>query len=296
MNQEAVGTTPAPAGWVRRVIQFAPVRGLLGFVWLLLAVVAAQLAFTAVPIPTTDVVVLLGAVVVAGVSLGAYVVFVRVVERRPVTELALAGAAGELVRGVLLGALLFAVTIGLLWALGFYRVTGTNPLGVILPVLALSIVSGVSEELIFRGILFRIMEEGLGSVLALALSRLLFGLLHLANPNATLWGGLAIAIEAGLLLGAVYMLTRRLWLAIGLHFAWNFVQGGVFGVAVSGNAVEGLFESTLTGPPLLSGGAFGAEASVFAVLVCLGATAYVLWRVKQRGGVVAPFWRRGAGV
>jgi uncharacterized protein len=226
------------------------------------------------------------------VSLLAYAAFVNVVERRRPTELALGGAAAELAAGVLLGAVLFTVTIGLIWLLGFYHVNGTNPWTVLLPSLALSLMSGVTEELLFRGIVFRIMEEGLGSALALALSALFFGLLHLANPNASLVAALAIAIEAGLLLGAAYMLTRRLWLAIGVHFAWNFVQGGVFGVAVSGNETQGLLQSTLSGPALLSGGAFGAEASVFAVLACLGATAYLLWRVRQRGGWVAPFWAR----
>jgi uncharacterized protein len=97
---------------------------------------------------------------------------------------------------------------------------------------------------------------------ALVISGLVFGLLHVANPNATLLAGLAIAIEAGILLGGVYMLTRRLWLAMGLHLAWNLTQGGVYGVAVSGHAMDGLLESALSGPAWLSGGAFGAEASV----------------------------------
>jgi membrane protease YdiL (CAAX protease family) len=278
---------------VLRILQLPPIRGLLGFIWMLFALVAAQLAFAAVPIPTIGLVELLGALFITGASLAAYVLFVRVIERRPVTELAAAGAAVELGRGVLLGALLFTATLAIIWALGYYRVTGTNALSAVLPVLALSIISGVSEELIFRGIVFRILEESLGSVIALAISALFFGLLHLVNPNATLVAGLAIAIEAGILLGLAYMLTRRLWLAIGLHFAWNFVQGGIFGVAVSGNAVEGLLESTLTGPALLSGGPFGVEASVFAVLVCLGASAYLWRRVQQQDGVVVPFWKRG---
>jgi membrane protease YdiL (CAAX protease family) len=219
---------------------------------------------------------------------------VRVVERRPVAELALVGAAGEAARGVALGALLFCATIGLIALFGAYHVVGTNPWTDLLPMLGVSIASGVVEELLFRGLVFRIIEESLGSVLALFVSALIFGLLHLANPNATFLAGLAIAIEAGVLLGAVYMLTRRLWLAMGVHFAWNFTQGGLFGVPVSGNDFPGLVQSTLSGPAWLSGGAFGAEASVFAVLVGLGASAYVLWRVRQRGGVVAPFWRRRA--
>jgi uncharacterized protein len=278
--------------WVdtlRRVVYFAPVRLVLGFVWMVLVLGVSETVALA---PANPALALVGALVVAVVALLAYAGFVRLVERRPVSELSLAGAAGELGRGALLGLLLFSATIGLIALFGAYHVLGTNPWTAVLRMLAISITSGVTEELLFRGLVFRILEESLGSVLALVISGLIFGLLHMLNPNASLTAGLAIALEAGVLLGAVYMLTRRLWLAIGLHFAWNFAQGGLFGVPVSGMDFPGLLSSTLTGPDWLSGGAFGAEASIFAVLVCVGVSVYVLWRVRQRGGVVAPFWRR----
>jgi membrane protease YdiL (CAAX protease family) len=136
------------------------------------------------------------------------------------------------------------------------------------------------------------MEESLGTWLALLISALIFGLMHIANPNATLWSALAIAIEAGIMLAAAYTLTRRLWLPIGIHFAWNFVQGGIFGVAVSGNGVRGLLQSTLSGPALLSGGEFGAEASIFAVIVCLAAGVYLIQAAWKKGNILKPFWTR----
>ena len=77
------------------------------------------------------------------------------------------------------------------------------------------------------------------------------------NPNATLFSSFAIAMEAGVLLGAAYVLTRRLWLAVGIHFAWNFTQGGIFGGRVSGITMDGLLESQLSGPTLFSGGSSG---------------------------------------
>jgi len=187
---------------------------------------------------------------------------------------------------------LFTATIGLISLFGFYHVSGFNPWTVLLPALSLSIVSGVVEEVLVRGILFRIMEEALGTWLALAISALLFGWMHISNPNATLWSALAIAIEAGIMLAAAFIFTRRLWLAIGIHFAWNFVQGGIFGVAVSGNGVQGLLQSTLDGPPLLSGGAFGAEASIFAVIVCLAAGIYLTWSAWKKGNFIQPFWTK----
>jgi uncharacterized protein len=121
---------------------------------------------------------------------------------------------------------------------------------------------------------------------------LIFGALHLANPNATLWAGLAIAIEAGIMLAAAYVYTRRLWLPIGIHFAWNFVQGGIYGVSVSGVEAKGLLQSTLSGPALLSGGEFGAEASIFAVIVCLAAGIFFVWKSYTQGKFIKPFWNR----
>ncbi len=94
-----------------------------------------------------------------------------------------------------------------------------------------------------RGVLFRIVEESLGSWIALALSAALFGALHAFNPGATLTSSIAIALEAGVLLAAVFMVTRRLWMVIGLHTAWNFTEGGVFGASVSGGDAHGMLAS-----------------------------------------------------
>ena len=119
----------------------------------------------------------------------------------------------------------------------------------------------------------------------------LFGLAHLGNPNATLYGAAAIGIEAGMLLGAAYVVTRRLWLAVGVHFGWNFMQAGVFGPNLSGRQVGSLLEFRLSGPDLLSGGALGVEGSVFAIAVCLAASPVFLKRAQREGSFIRPFWR-----
>lgn len=275
-----------------RVIQHPLLRFAIAFMWLgavTLGVQAATQSWLASDQPGVR---LLGAVLIAAAALGAYIGFVRVVERRPVTELSTPRAAAELAAGVLVGGLLFTVVIGLLWVFGIYRVAGTNAWSVILPALAGPVISGVSEELVFRGAMFRIAEERLGSWLALAISALTFGLLHLTNPNATLVAGLAIAMTAGVSLAAGFMLTRRLWLPMGMHFAVNFTQGGIFGVAVSGRWRLGLLQGTLQGPPLLSGGEFGAEASLITVIVGTVAAIAMLALALKRGHVVRPFWRQ----
>jgi membrane protease YdiL (CAAX protease family) len=225
-------------------------------------------------------------------AFAAYWGYVRLVERRTVDELAVSGAPRELGLGLLLGTGLFTITIGILWAAGFYHVTGTDGWFVLVESLSLAVMSGFIEELITRGIIFRIIEDSLGTWIALALSALLFGSMHLGNPHATLFSAMAIALEAGLLLGACYIVTRRLWLAIGVHLAWNFTQGGIFGVAVSGTTPHGILQSNLTGPEILSGGAFGAEASVVAVIVCVTGFLVIIVKARKKGQIIQPFWIR----
>ena len=225
----------------------------------------------------------------------AYLLYVRLVEWRPVRELAMKGALKELGAGTFAGAGLFTLSIASIWAAGCYQVTGVNGALAAAPALSLALGSGFAEEILIRGVIFRITEEGLGTWLALAISSLLFGLAHAANPHATVVSGLAVALEAGVLLAAAFILTRRLWLAIGMHFAWNFVQGGVFGVAVSGVELRGILQGRLSGPPILSGGQFGAEASVFAVTLCLAAGVFLLFKSRQMGRFVAAPWMRGPG-
>ncbi len=229
----------------------------------------------------------LHAVLLSAAAMLAYAGFVRGYERRPVTDFGRPRAGREWALGVLLGFAAISLTVGVIAALGGYRVTGWNPPSVLVPVLGLAIMSGVCEEVITRGLVFRLLEEWLGSWTALALSALLFGFLHIMNPNATALAAAAISIEAGILLGALYMLTRRLWMAIGLHMAWNFTQGGIYGINVSGIEVPGLLFNTMQGPPMLTGGAFGAEASLPAIVICTSLGLWVLYRAHRKGRFVA---------
>jgi membrane protease YdiL (CAAX protease family) len=285
--------TRIPSRW-RSFLAHPASRLGLGFVWLTFMLGLSQvLAGSLKALPE-----LLRAALQVAAMLLAYAAFERVVERRRMPELARTGALPEAVAGVVLGTLLFSAAIGLIALAGGYRVEGPGDWRSIAPMLAMALGAAVGEELLFRGLVFRVAEEWLGSWGALALSSGIFGALHLANPHATLTAALAIALEAGLLLGAAWLVTRRLWLAIGIHAGWNFTQGGVFGVAVSGNEVQGLLRGTLTGPGWLTGGEFGAEASLVAVLVCLAAGVSLLLLARRRGHWAAAPWRHklSAGV
>ncbi|WP_330274743.1 CPBP family intramembrane metalloprotease [Lentzea sp. NBC_00516] len=153
----------------------------------------------------------------------------------------------------------------------------------------------VMEEVLFRGVLFRILEERAGTVISLVVSSLLFGATHLVNVNATLWGALAIGLTGGAMLASAYVVTQSLWFPIGLHFAWNFTHAGLFGIAVSGSndVPNGLLRTTLSGSSVLTGGTFGPEASLIALLVCLAATVLLLRRAARAGQIRPWPARRG---
>ncbi len=229
----------------------------------------------------------------SALSLAVYMAFVRLIEQRAVTELSLPGMGRELGVGLLGGVSLYTLCVLVLMMLGVYRVDGFNPVSFMLPVVAMALGSGVIEELVFRGALFRIVEEWLGSWVSVVVSSLMFGLVHLANPASTLTGALFISVEAGLLLAAAYMVTRRLWLAMGFHMAWNFTQSGVFSGVVSGSdSAPGLIKATIQGPDLLTGGSFGLEASVIACVLCTTTGVLLLRMAIKRGHVVRPPWSR----
>jgi len=234
----------------------------------------------------------LGALVACVLGWLAYRVYVKLIERRRGVEFGAQGAVRELGSGLVIGAALFSATIGVLAALGLYTVQGWRDPAVLIAPLALSVGAAVIEELLFRGVIFRIIEASLGTWIALVISAVLFGLVHLGNPNATWRAATAISLEAGVMLAAAYVLTRRLWLPIGIHAAWNFTQGGIFSVAVSGGKTDGLLVATLNGPSWLSGGEFGAEASVVAMLLCTALGLWLLVLAARRGNFMAPFWKR----
>ena len=227
----------------------------------------------------------------AGVAV--YVGFGRLVERRRVEELSLPGMGRELGLGLVVGAGLYAGCVLILMVLGIYRIEGLNPWIFLLPAVAMALSSGIFEELLFRGVLFRTLEEGFGSWIALVVSSFVFGFVHLLNPAGTVIGAVFISIEAGLLLAAAYMVTRRLWLGIGFHIAWNYTQSGIFSGIVSGSdSAPGLIRASIDGPAALTGGSFGLEASLVAFLLCTATGLILLSIAIRRGHVVPPAWRR----
>lgn len=240
------------------------------------------------------------AVVFAAVeALGAFVAFfvmVRYVDGRSLESagFTVRGVATETVAGYLIGMAIFSLVIAVMAVIGVYHEIARNVhFSPFLP-LILFLFVGIAEETVFRGYIFQTLERRWGSGVALVASSLIFGFAHAGNPgpHESIWHHLAgpafICLEAGLPLSASYMATRRLWLPIGIHWAWNFFEGPIYGADVSGLTLRTLYQAKFTGPFFLTGGSFGPEASVIALVVGTFA-GLLLLRVAIRAGQ----WRRG---
>ncbi|MBK1717219.1 CPBP family intramembrane glutamic endopeptidase [Thiocystis violacea] len=284
-------TNPKPALWLR-VLQFPLVRLiLLGPLLFLMAGISN--GFWEYRFADSPLIGIAMAALMAAMGFAVYIAFVKFIEQRPVHELALPAMGRELGLGMLIGAGLYTLCVLILMVLGVYRIEGVNPLTMLLPSVAMALSSGVFEELLHRGTIFRNVEDLLGGWLALLLSAVFFGFRHLSNADGNILGAMAITIEAGLLLTAAYMLTRRLWLSIGFHIAWNFTQSGIFSGSVSGAFEQpGLFKAMIEGPELLTGGRFGMEGTIVALLVGTTAGVVMLIMAVRRGNIVPPLWRR----
>ena len=219
-------------------------------------------------------------VVVASVLVLAYTLIVGKIEKRKVDEMITTSAGSWVGKGLLLGIGYFSVITAILAIFGMYRIDGYDVNIIrLIGCFIFYLVIAVGEEIIFRGIIFRMIAERWNVAIALVVSSLLFGAIHIVNPDASTWTSVAIAIEAGLLLGAAYSFSGNLWLPIGIHWAWNFMEGNIFGFYVSGHPENyRLLTPSISGPDILTGGDFGPEASIIAVILGMSLSAWFIWK------------------
>lgn len=255
-----------------------------------IAVAASMLLGKLVPSMDKTIAAAIRALTTIGLLLAVYkLVVIRLGEPRR-DDLVRARSGRDLGGGLLMGFGLFCGVVGIAAIAGVYTVVGEGSTERLLRYAIAAIGAAFAEELLFRGILFRWIEQFGGSWAALMMTSALFGIAHIINPNATWFSSFAIAMEAGILLGGAYMLTRSLWMPIGIHAAWNFTQGFIFDVPVSGADSHGLVEAKLSGPELLSGGPFGLEASLISVIVATAAGIWLVVLAIRRGQLVRPSW------
>lgn len=276
---------------MKKIIQFPIVRILIAVLFVGVGIAIGQIILnvlrSVLSITDTGIANILAFVLITPITYFSYARYVRLIEKRELTELSFSNALREFGLGFLVGFGLFASVILILWFLGLYTVNGFEfiPL-LLLGALLGAFVSALAQELIFRAVIYRITEEWLGTWWAVAISAILFGLIHLSSAGATIFSTIAVALQAGVILAAVYTLTHRIWMALGLHMAWDFANDGIFGVGIagqSGETLRGLFQASLNGPELLNGGKFGIEASIIALVIVLLAGIAIFWMAMQNG-------------
>lgn len=235
---------------------------------------------------------MVGGILLALSLLATFIACAKWIERRTPYELDPRRFLPETAIGLVVGFGLFAISMAILWAMGVYHPAGAGTAYGLGRGLVAALVAGILEEIVFRGLLFRLSSKIVGTWGALLFTAALFGAAHAFNRGATVGSSLAIAIEAGVLLGAAYATTERLWLPIGLHIGWNFTEGSIFSMSVSGTSLSaGLIQGSLSGPRILTGGQFGPEASIVAVIICVLASLYFIQRIVTLHRVHPPIWR-----
>ena len=235
-----------------------------------------------------------GAIAIA--SLIAYLAGVRLIEWRPVTEFSPGRFLPEIASGLAAGTALFAAVVGVLWIAGVYQPQGWTSLNASIgTAFVLWVAIALHEEILFRGLVYRLCCKIFGTWGAIVVSGILFSVVHGTQPGAAAIALSSVAL-AGFLFGAAFALTGRLWLPIGIHAGWNFAEGSLFGTAVSGNTFgSSLTTAKLIGPDILTGGRFGPEASIVTVIVLLVVTAFLLWRIVRLRRSAPPIWHAGRG-
>lgn len=290
------------------ILKPGPLRWLRSLAWLFVLAIACILAFnlaadaslrvaalfsgqpfttrSEAPTPARLIAVIVGSIAM----LSTYALAIALAERRKPRELSLVPAVPDLAIGLLIGSVVIALIVGVMWIAGWVTIAPT-PITSIGESLKAAIQSGVIEEVLMRLIVFRLLWRATAVWPAFILTALLFGALHLANPDATFFSALCLAAGEGLGAG-MYLLTGRVWMSIGMHAGWNFAQGWLFGATVSGlDAFAGgpLQTTPVAGVnDLLSGGGFGPESTLASLIISLLASAIFLFAAWKRGRTKTP--------
>lgn len=270
---------------MKRVLHFPLTRIAVGVIVCTLALLGTNSVLRLVLSSEGNIVRIVRWLLSTFVLLATYRFLFKHYERRDITELSRTGSIRESLVGLFTGVLCISLIIVVLDLLGYYEVLSTNSAAALLMPLFYFTTLSVFEELVFRGIIYRITEESLGTNLALIISALLFGLAHLPNENANAISVVSAA-SGGILAGLLFSMTKRLWLPIFFHAGWNWAQISL-GVTVSGiEVLPGFLQAKLEGPEIITGGAFGPENSVITLVLVLILSAVAYYLTLRRGNVM----------
>lgn len=242
--------------------------------------------------PLRSIMVNVDSVISIIIILFLYSLYTRSIEKRKAHEISLKNGLQELGKGVLIALFLVGFMVSLMAILGFYRIEGTDSFKIVADSIFFFGIGAFIQELGLRLVLFRLLEELLGSWISLVMVAAIFGIAHLSNPNATAFTT-AFLVLGDVLLAAAFIYTRRLWLVWGIHFGWNLFQDGVFGMPNSGvTKFPSWIQPEITGPEWLTGGSFGIEASYVTVFLSLFVGIFILRLAIRKGQIAPPIWSR----
>ncbi len=187
----------------------------------------------------------------------------------------------EIGQGILIGGIMMSVVFltqyGAGWIALEWRGFGSFDIfAIITTTLLFFILAGFGEELFFRGYPFQTLVESIKAPAAVIIMSVAFSAAHSMNPNVSMLALFNIFL-AGVWLSVAYLKTRTLWFPTGIHVSWNFFQGTIYSYPVSGQVLEGrsLFDSSISGPAILTGGEFGPEGGLITTVVLILGTIYI---------------------
>ena len=220
------------------------------------------------------------------VILLTYKIFFKLSEKRIISELSFKHLLKDTLKGLFIGFIIISIVAVLFYLMGFYKPNSAGPIAILINAFMIFSLAGILEEIVFRGIIYRITEKRLGTIRALIISSLIFGFVHMVNANFNLFSGFAIALELGLLTGIFFTLTQRLWLPIALHIGWNF-SFIFWGMTVSGaTEFPNYIDGSLIGPELITGGKFGPENSIITIVFSLILFIVLFIQTSRKGLII----------
>jgi membrane protease YdiL (CAAX protease family) len=239
------------------------------------------------------------ALIVAGseacFATAGYIFLFRVYDKRRIHELSAATFFDNALIGFLTGIILQSLFILIIYLAGTFLVANVNPVSIMIIPFAFALTAGFVAEIIMIGIVFRLLEEQIGTVMALLIFIILFAILHINAKGATLVSVGATAMQAGFMLPAAYVFSRNLWLPVFLHFGWDFAEPGIFGgINPSSSLTQGLLTSKIAGNSLLTGGENGPQDSLSSLLLCLLLGIIFLVSAKRKNNLIKSHWRTTA--
>jgi membrane protease YdiL (CAAX protease family) len=210
---------------------------------------------------------------------------VRFIDHRPLRTFGIGFLPNwrrDLLVGLGLAAGMLALLIAGCKAAGSLSIRWTGQqfsLGTLLATFGFLLLASLTEELVFRGFPLQVLVEGVGEWPAMIGMSVLFGVMHMNNPGASVLGTINTVV-AGILLSLAYVRTRSLWLPYAIHVGWNVGLGFVFGFPLSGVGIASLWTTGMAGSDTILGGNYGPEGGLLATFL-FAASAVIVERMKN---------------